>query len=84
MAEKIGMELALLIIIICGFVGIWNNSIGSNPYMPYSSRPSFWKFYLYPACNFFAFFSFGRIKYKSHREEFNEKLRKEGLRYYES
>lgn len=82
MTEQDIMIAAGIALFICMLVGIWNNWIGSNPNMPYSSVPSFWKFYGYPLWNIVAFFSFGYMKYKSNREEFNEKLRKEGLSCY--
>lgn len=74
--------LICIVLPIVGLVGIWNNWIGHNPNMSYSSVAPFWKFYGYPIWNVVAFFSFGLLKYKSWKNEHNEMLRKEGLDCY--
>ena len=59
MEESTVMMIALGVLCIIGVVGVWNNSIGHNVYLPYSSRAPFLKFYGYPIWNIIVFLSFG-------------------------
>jgi hypothetical protein len=82
MTEKTFMILAMLMLCACGAVGIWNNWIGHNPNLPYSSRAPIHKFFGYLLWNMIAFFLFGHLKMKSWRMEHNEQLEREGLGCY--
>tara|TARA_Y100000310_G_scaffold296385_1_gene328599 strand:- start:162 stop:413 length:252 start_codon:yes stop_codon:yes gene_type:complete len=69
----------VIVVVVFSIVIIWKNSLGPNPYFPYSSKPSFLKYFSYTLWNMVAFFSFGKMKRKSYKEEFNQKLKNKGL-----
>jgi hypothetical protein len=70
MDEKFVIISALCFICVVGFLGIWNNFLGYDPRAIYSSRAPLHKFYGYPIWNIVAFFSFGRMRYKSWKKEY--------------
>lgn len=80
--QNLVIILSLLALVAIALVGIWNNCLGHNPYMIYRSRSPFCKFYGYPLWNLIAFLSFGKLKKKSWREEFNKKLCRDKMERY--
>lgn len=82
MSENFVVLVAVIGTAVCGVVGVWNNWIGHNPSLPYSSRAPILKFYGYPLWNCLALLSGGLLQQKSWREEHNRKLAAEGLHGY--
>jgi hypothetical protein len=64
---------------IVALVMIWNNWIGHDPRSIYASRAPFWKFYGYPLWNIIAFFSLGKLRFRSWKREYNAKLHQERM-----